>query len=78
MCVVCKWLTCVVANVLRVWFQMAYARGCNWLMFFAFCCIFLHNFAYEITLLIIMLCWTDHNFGGVLCVDGFIVLDVSI
>ena len=59
--------------------QIAYVCGCNWLMFFCFLLyIFLHNFAYEITLLIIMLCWTDHNFGGVLCVDGFIVLDVSI
>ena len=63
-CVVCKCLTCVVANVLCAWLQLAY--------------IFLHNFDHEITLLIIMLCWTDHNFGGVLCVDGFIVLDVSI
>ena len=62
----CVWF----ANGLCAWLQMAYV--------FSFCCIFLHNFAYEITLLIIMLCWTDHNFGGVLCVDGFIVLDVSI
>ena len=50
--------------------QMAYVCGCNWLMFFAFCCVFLHNFAYEITLLIIMLCWTDHHFGGVYVLMG--------
>jgi hypothetical protein len=40
------------------------------LCFLLFGVYFLHNFAYEITLLIIMLCWADHHFGGVYVLMG--------
>ena len=63
MCVVCKWLMRVVANGL---------------CFFSFCCIFLHNFAYEITLFNYhaMLDWS--SFWRCLCVDVFTALDVYL
>ena len=62
----CVWF----ANGLCAWLQMAYV--------FSFCCIFLHNFAYEITLFNYhaMLDWS--SFWRCLCVDVFTALDVYI